>query len=453
MSGSDMSKNLGGMLSQTAGALGTMGSSYSDSLTRNIENISRPDADPTDIASQQSLMQWQTNMGRTDEAALTFSNIKQQQAMEVIESEKAREARQVEGQARVAKLAQSMQAIAADPNLGEEQRTMILQNLQSAANAEAKRSELDQEEVMGLSNKAITAVQDQQSKAFALKVQQENEQEKQEIKNLTTALSAVDLLNPENQEMMKNSPLAAKYPKVVNDTIKMEQDIAKENKANRQTISTLREPVSMGTLSSMKGAFAPGSAEYQNISAIEKRAADFNERAKDPSATSVTSAEKSRILGDIENATAAYKQPYQQSVAAELQTEKNYETKWKEVASTAITKSEMTQAKARLMDQEMLGSVPLVNNFVAPTPAEIEAEVLRSRRAMVNKAYGKPEDAAPYSSAVPKIGTDSTAKDKTPPPKADKDAAPKYTDGQVREAANGVRWKYSAKTDKWTKVN
>lgn len=451
MSGSDMSKNLGGMLSQTAGALGTMGRSYSDSLGRNIENMSRPNADPTDIASQQSLMQWQTNMGRTDEAALTFSNIKQRQAQEAIEAEKAKEAKKAEGQQRIAKLAQSMQAIAADPNLGEDQRTMILQNLQSAANAEAMRSGLDQEKVMGMSNKAVTTTQDQQAKAFALKVQQQNEQERQEIQNLTTALSAVDLLNPENQEAMKSSPLAAKYPKLVNEAIKMEQDIAKENKANKMTINTLREPVDMGTLSSMKGAFAPGSAEYQNISAIEKEVADFNKNAKDPSATSVTPSKKSSILDRITKATAAYKQPYQQSVAAELQTEKNYETSWKDVAKSAITESEMKQAKARIMEDTAGGSVPIYRNFVEPEKSEIEEEVLRYRRETINNAYGKPEGSAPYSGAVPKLGTDSTAADRTPPPPADD--KPKYTDGQVREDKNKVRWKYSAKTDKWTKVN
>lgn len=80
MAGADMSKNLGGMLSQTAGALGNMGSTYGASLGRNIENMSRPDTDPTDIASQQALMQWQNNMGRTQEAGNTMRNVQQMQA-------------------------------------------------------------------------------------------------------------------------------------------------------------------------------------------------------------------------------------------------------------------------------------------------------------------------------------------------------------------------------------
>lgn len=447
MSGADMSKNLGGMLSQTAGALGTMGSSYSDSLTRNIENISRPDADPTDIASQQSLMQWQNNMGRVDEAALTFSNIKQRQAMEALEAEKAKEAKEAEGQQRIAKLAQSMQAIAADPNLAEEQRSMILQNLQSAAIAEATRSGIDQEKVMGLSNKAMTSAQDQQAKAFSLQVQQQNQQEAQEIQNLTTALSSVDLLIPENQTAMKSSPLAAKYPKVVNEAIKLEQDIAKENKANKMTINTLREPVDMGTLSSMKGAFAPGSAEYLNISAIEADVASFNENAKDPSAKEITPSRKSSILDRITKATAAYKQPYQQRVAAELQTERNYETAWKAVADGSITTADMKNAKARLEEQRGY----LENKFLDIPKSEIEAEVLRYRRETVNNAYGKEEGSAPYTGKVATLGTPATESSAAAP--APTPETPKFRDGEVRQSPSGVKKKYNAKTGTWELVN
>ena len=106
MAGADMSKNLGGMLSGAAGALGTMGSTYTDSLTRNIENISRPDADPTDVASQQSLMQWQNTMGRTDEAKTTMLGIKQME-----DKRKAAEKQEAIGKA--AKLTAAMRNLVA----------------------------------------------------------------------------------------------------------------------------------------------------------------------------------------------------------------------------------------------------------------------------------------------------------------------------------------------------
>jgi hypothetical protein len=76
MAGSDQSVNLGGMLSGIGNTLGQQGQGYADSLGRNIENMSRPDVDPTDIGSMTKLMGWQNNMGRTQEAALTQSSIK-----------------------------------------------------------------------------------------------------------------------------------------------------------------------------------------------------------------------------------------------------------------------------------------------------------------------------------------------------------------------------------------
>lgn len=451
MAGSDMSKNLGGMLSGAAGALGTMGSTYTDSLNRNIENITRPNADPTDIASQQALMQWQTNMGRTEEAALSASNIEQQRAADALKAEKEKEAKKAEGQQRIAKLAQSMQAIAADPKLDPAKRTEILQALQSAANAEAMRSGLDQEKVMGMSNKAINAAQDQKQKDLTYQIQQGEQVEKQEMTNLTQALSAVDLLNPDVQETMKTSPLAQKYPKIVNDAIKMEQDIAKENKANAAAVSKLREPVNMDTLSSMKGAFAKDSAEYKTISDLERDVKEFND--SDSSATEVNPGKKAGLLNRITQAVAAYKQPYQLQVGAELQTEKNYEAKWKDVAKTAVTKGEKADAKARLMDEKsMLENAPIISGFVEPSTKEIEAEVLRHRRATVNLAYGKEADASPYSSATTKLGTEQTAAAEggTPPPPPP--ATSKYNDGEVRQRADGTKWKYNAKTKKWTKV-
>jgi hypothetical protein len=123
MAGSDMSKNLGGMLSGASEALGTMGSSYADSLGRNIENISRPDADPTDITSQQSLMQWQNNMGRTDEARNTMLHMQQMQAKRKEEEKKA-------ATEKAAKLSAALQKIEADPNMTREQKNMAQARIQ-----------------------------------------------------------------------------------------------------------------------------------------------------------------------------------------------------------------------------------------------------------------------------------------------------------------------------------
>lgn len=130
MAGADMSKNLGGMLSGAAGALGTMGSSYSDSLVRNIENVSRPDVDPTDIASQQSLMQWQNNMGRTDEARNTMLHMQQMQAKRKEEEKKRKEEEKKAATQKAAQLSSALQRIEADPNMTREQKNMAQARIQ-----------------------------------------------------------------------------------------------------------------------------------------------------------------------------------------------------------------------------------------------------------------------------------------------------------------------------------
>jgi hypothetical protein len=335
--------------------------------------------------------------------------------------------------------------------MDEEARSQTLRHLQSAADAEAYQSGLDQEKVMGMSNKAVTAAQDQQAKAFSLQVQEENQQEKTEIQNLTTALSSVDLTNPDNQKVMKNSPLATKYPNVVNDAIKMELDIAKENKANRAAYHTLREPLNMDALGSMKGAFAEDSAEYQAISKLETDIEAFNTN-DDPSSSEVTTTKKANLINRVSQLTAAYKQPYQASVAAELQTEKNYQARWKDVGKTAVTESERKAAKARIEDTRSLVENAF-ERFNPITEAAINEEVMSYRRKTVNAAYGKAEDAAPYSGAVDKIGTEATG-DNTPAPPPPPPSAPQFKHGEVRQdPRTKVTKKYNAKTQKWELVN
>lgn len=128
MSGSDQSVNLGGMLSQTGAALGSMGRSYSDKLGRNIENMSRPDADPTDIASQQSLMQWQNQMGRTDAARTTQAGINNMQAKQAQQQKAAAEGK-------VANITASMQQIEKNPNMTREHKNQTQAMLQEQLTA------------------------------------------------------------------------------------------------------------------------------------------------------------------------------------------------------------------------------------------------------------------------------------------------------------------------------
>jgi hypothetical protein len=70
MAGSNQSSNISGMLSQIGESIGSMGSTYTDDLNRNIQNISRPIADPTDEKGMMKMANWSAKMGRTDEASM-----------------------------------------------------------------------------------------------------------------------------------------------------------------------------------------------------------------------------------------------------------------------------------------------------------------------------------------------------------------------------------------------
>ena len=121
MAGSDQSVNLGGMLSGIGNTLGQQGQGYADSLGRNIENMSRPDVDPTDIGSMTKLMGWQNNMGRTQEAALTQSSIK------TLEAKRKENLKIEQGQARAKVIADLDAAtMAGDQDAMETARTAAL---------------------------------------------------------------------------------------------------------------------------------------------------------------------------------------------------------------------------------------------------------------------------------------------------------------------------------------
>lgn len=176
MAGQDMSKNLGGMLSQTAGALGTMGSSYSDSLVRNIENMSRPDTDPTDIASQRQLMGWQNNMGRTDEAALTMANLRDMEA-------KQKAATQANMKASLAQRTEAIKTIMANENMTKEARTATIANIERSMQADAAKAGLDPQEFVGVAEKLS-----KQERANELQqIQLENAQSSQAMEQANAA--------------------------------------------------------------------------------------------------------------------------------------------------------------------------------------------------------------------------------------------------------------------------
>lgn len=102
MAGQSQAANLGGMLSQIGNTLGT--SVDSENYVRGTQNMFRPDVEADDIEGQRRLMNWQTKLGRTDEARNTMLGINTLE-------EKQKEKKQQDGIVRVGQLQDNMQMI------------------------------------------------------------------------------------------------------------------------------------------------------------------------------------------------------------------------------------------------------------------------------------------------------------------------------------------------------
>lgn len=102
MAGQSQAANLGGMLSQIGNTLGT--SVDSENYVRGTQNMFRPDVEADDIEGQRRLMNWQTKLGRTDEARNTMLGINTLE-------EKQKEQKQQDGIVRVGQLKDNMQMI------------------------------------------------------------------------------------------------------------------------------------------------------------------------------------------------------------------------------------------------------------------------------------------------------------------------------------------------------
>ena len=102
MAGQSQAANLGGMLSQIGNTLGT--SVDSENYVRGTQNMFRPDVEADDIEGQRQLMNWQTKLGRTDEARNTLIGINTLE-------EKQEKQKKEDGIIRVGQLKGNMQTI------------------------------------------------------------------------------------------------------------------------------------------------------------------------------------------------------------------------------------------------------------------------------------------------------------------------------------------------------
>ena len=410
MAGSDMSKNLGGMLSQTSEALGTMGSSYSDSLVRNIENITRPDIDPTDIASQQGLMQWQNNMGRTKEAAITQSNVEQLQATKLLESEKATETRKAEGEARIAKLKQAMNGIVSSPAAETTGGQSALDNLQSAITSEALAAGLSPTDYQDTLTTAWSTALDHENKALQIDSQNRTVAEKQQLQALSVTLSGMDLTTEEGQE--KALTAGAKYESVVRDAIKASQSIKADNMKAAEEAGKLTLPVSRDSIDLMLSAFADDSQEAQALKSLAGRVDDWNANLENSSAKQVTVTDKTKLTNDIKKIMDITKPAYIRARGEDIANDSVYRQSYKNASSRASTQAEREAAKALLIEENRAAQVGNLDYAVSflhePSGADIEERVRKMRFDMINREHGKEVDASPGDARATTIGAGTT---------------------------------------------
>ena len=153
MAGQDVSANLGGMLSQIGGSIGSMGGAGAG-LMRPIMTSFRPQLDPTNVESLQRQAAFQGRIGDTEQARLFAGQAEALETRNLAEAERQRELQLVEnariGQTAVANIKQRMNEVLQDTSLNESQRTNQLASLQTAANRAASQYGLNPLETANL---------------------------------------------------------------------------------------------------------------------------------------------------------------------------------------------------------------------------------------------------------------------------------------------------------------
>jgi hypothetical protein len=124
MAGQSQAANLGGMLSQIGNTLGT--SVDSENYVRGTQNMFRPDVEADDIEGQRQLMNWQTKLGRTDEARNTMLGINQMEEQARREAKEAKELRKGQMQTSIAQRKSAIRTIMNNENMTDSARKAAL---------------------------------------------------------------------------------------------------------------------------------------------------------------------------------------------------------------------------------------------------------------------------------------------------------------------------------------
>ncbi len=412
MAGRDMSANLGGMLTGTANALGTAGSAYAPSLVRNIENMSRPDADPTDIASQQSLMQWQTHMGRVDEAALTGANIKQQQAQAALDAESNKEQMKVEAQGKIAQIEEQIaKTIASD--MPQQQKDAVVSSLQSAVTNLAVGAGLDATEYGDIGGKALSKMTDVMQKQATLAATEMASEREKAQKAAQAAAASHDLLTKAGQEKFLESPEAQAAPEYAREAIKTAQLIDKNNQANLKSIAEGTGDINTDVLVLLKNDLPEGDPMRVAAEATLERIDTYNK--KDPSTRKVYG-EQSRntVLTAYNQMVNVLKPVFTASNAKSDAEVREYRTLVQQAHSPS--KMQLSLAQQELIERAKAEPRAWYEATPEPTPEEITQYAIDSAIERANETYNYPHGYRPGDDkGTPKAKTKGKTEGKKEP--------------------------------------
>lgn len=142
MAGQSQAANLGGMLSQIAGTLGT--SVDAEPYVRGVQNTFRPTVtDPDSLEQQRGLMEWQNKMGRTQEAAVTMANMRDMRAQQEKAAAEQKQQRQDQMKTSMAQRTAAIQQLINNPNMSAEQRKAAIQGIENSMRLDATKAGLD----------------------------------------------------------------------------------------------------------------------------------------------------------------------------------------------------------------------------------------------------------------------------------------------------------------------
>lgn len=194
MAGVNQAANLSGMLSQISDTLGR--ERDISSLTRGIENTSRPNVDPNNAAQLEGLMNWQQRMGREEAARTTLARVEQVKAEQ-------QEATAIEAARKQADIRGQMDKIARDTGIPQEEKQIRLRGLQASLNALSTteqqinlNSGYDVKTLNGATQEATAAAQESREVARFNAANAEIQRESAE----RSALNTLSSLPPEDRE-------------------------------------------------------------------------------------------------------------------------------------------------------------------------------------------------------------------------------------------------------------